>query len=109
MFGERDARRLVERSSPTLRARRNQAGGYWIAKDDPHAATEAVRGNVPLDSLRGAALLSNGASRIVDPYRLARWPAILEVLRTSGPDALLRRLRQAETEPGASHSLSDFE
>ncbi len=51
-----------------LRARRNQPGGYWIAKDDPTAATQAVTGSVPLGQLNGAALLSNGASRIVDPY-----------------------------------------
>lgn len=54
-----------------LRARQNQPGGYWIAKDDPHAAAEAVTASVPLDCLCGAALLSNGASRIVNPYRLA--------------------------------------
>jgi len=30
-----------------LRARRNQPGGYWIAKDDPRAAEEAVTGAVP--------------------------------------------------------------
>ncbi len=92
-----------------LRARRNQSGGYWIAKDDPHAATEAVTGSVPLEDLNGAALLSNGASRIVDPYRLAQWPAVLELLRTSGPDALLRRMRRAETEAGAARSLPGFE
>lgn len=57
-----------------LRARRNQPGGYWIAKDDPHAATQAVSGSVPDGRLHGAALLSNGASRVVDPYRLAECP-----------------------------------
>ena len=49
-----------------LRARRNQPGGYWVAKDDPHAATEAVTGTAQLHDLNGVALLSNGASRIVD-------------------------------------------
>jgi hypothetical protein len=43
-----------------LRARRNQPGGYWVAQDDPHAATEAVTGTVPLHDLNGVALLSNG-------------------------------------------------
>ena len=91
-----------------FRARRNQAGGYWIAKDDPRAATEAVTGSVPRGDLSGAALLSNGASRIVDPYRLAEWPTVLELLRTSGPDALLRRIREAETRSGAGGSLPGF-
>ncbi len=79
-----------------LRARRNQPGGYWIAKDDPHAAMQAVTGSVPLGSLNGAALLSNGASRVVDPYRLAEWPAVLDLMRTQGPDEILRRVREAE-------------
>jgi hypothetical protein len=91
-----------------LRARRNKPGGYWIAKDDPHAAAEAVTGSVPLRRLNGAALLSNGASRIVDPYRLAEWPAVLELLRTSVPDEILRRIREAETEAGAAGSLAGF-
>lgn len=83
-----------------FRARRNQPGGYWIAKDDPHAATQAVTGSVPVEQLNGAALLSNGASRIVDPYRLAEWQAVLDLLRTNGPDEILRRVRR--TEAGAS-------
>ena len=89
-----------------LRARRNQLGGYWIAKDDPRAAMEAVTGSVPLGRLNGAALLSNGASRIVDPYRLCEWPTVLELMRTRGPDEILRRIRGAEAE-GAG-SLSGF-
>ena len=79
-----------------LRARRNQPDGYWIAKDDPEAAAHAVTGSVPLEGLTGVALLSNGASRIVEPYRLADWPAVLEVLRTDGPAELLRRVRDGE-------------
>ena len=82
-----------------LRARRNQPGGYWIAKDDPAAAAEAVTGSVDLRELKGVALLSNGAARIVDPYGLATWSEALTVLRTHGPDELLRRVRAAEVEP----------
>jgi Protein phosphatase 2C len=92
-----------------IRARRNQPGGYWIAKDDPSVATEAVTGSVPLAGLNGAAVLSNGASRFVDPYGLSAWPAALELLRTSGPDEFLRRIREAETAAGAAGSLPGFE
>ena len=63
---------------------------------------QAVTGSVPLGQLNGAALLSNGASRIVDPYRLAAWPAVLELLRTKGPDEILRRVREAEAEAADS-------
>jgi hypothetical protein len=91
-----------------LRARRNQAGGYWIAKDDPHAAMQAVTGSVSLGELNGAALLSNGASRIVDPYRLAQWPAVLDLMREKGPDEILRQVRAAETEARATDAISDI-
>jgi hypothetical protein len=79
-----------------FRARRNQPGGYWIAKDDPQAAAEAVTGSVPVAELAGVALLSNGASRAVDTYGLVDWPALMTLLRASGPDQLLRRVRAAE-------------
>jgi hypothetical protein len=92
-----------------LRARRNQPGGYWIAKDDPRAATEAVTGSVSLRDLNGMALLSNGASRIVDPYRLADWPTTLALLRTSGADALLQSIRRAEARAGGTASLPGFQ
>jgi len=80
-----------------LRARRNQPGGYWIAKDDPHAAEEAVTGSWPLGELHGAALLSNGASRVVSPHALTSWPGVLELLGSSGPAEVIRRVRRAET------------
>lgn len=79
-----------------LRARRNQPGGYWIAKDDPHAAEEAVTGSRQLHELDSVALISNGASRIVSPYGLTDWPGVLQLLGTNGPAGVIRRVRQAE-------------
>jgi hypothetical protein len=79
-----------------LWARRNQPGGYWIAKDDPHAAEEAVAGSRSLDDLDGVALLSNGASRIVSPYGQTEWPRVLELLGADGPTEIIYRVRQAE-------------
>ncbi|MER7333876.1 MULTISPECIES: hypothetical protein [unclassified Micromonospora] len=79
-----------------LRARRNQPGGYWIAKDDPHAAEEAVTGSRPLTDLNSIALLSNGASRIVSPYGLTDWPGVRQLLGAHGPAEIIRRVRQAE-------------
>ncbi|MFE2432030.1 integrase [Streptomyces sp. NPDC059373] len=60
-----------------LRANRNQPGGFWVAKDDPRAADEAITGSCPISELTGAVLLSNGASRIVDRFRLADWPGVM--------------------------------
>lgn len=94
--------RIRDQCIQALQARRNHAGGYWIAKDDPHAAQEAVTGSRPLRDLDSAALLSNGASRIVSPYALTSWPGLLELLGTRGPAEIIRRVRQAETR--ISHS-----
>jgi Protein phosphatase 2C len=88
--------RIRDSCIEALQARRNQQGGYWIAKDDPRAADEAVTGSRPLHDVDSFALLSNGASRIVSPYGLATWPGVLELLGTSGPAEILRRVRQAE-------------
>ena len=88
--------RIRDSCVESLRGRRNQPGGYWIAKDDPHAAEEAVTGSQPLHDLDGVALLSNGASRIVSPYGLADWPGVLELLGASGPTEIIRRVREAE-------------
>lgn len=79
-----------------IRARRNQPGGYWIAKDDPNIAEQAVVGRLPATDIVSATLLSNGASRIVDPYQLCRWQDLPGLLRQGGPDALIRSVRQAE-------------
>ncbi|MEU5564374.1 hypothetical protein [Micromonospora musae] len=82
-----------------LRANRNRPGGFWVAKDDPRAADEAITGSCPAAELTGAVLLSNGASRIVDRFRLADWPEVLAVLASAGsagPAEIIRRVRQAE-------------
>ncbi|GAB3160199.1 protein phosphatase 2C domain-containing protein [Micromonospora sonneratiae] len=79
-----------------LRANRNQPGGFWLAKDDPQAADEALTGSCPVSELTGAALLSNGASRIVDRFQLADWPGVMAILASSGPAEIIHRVRQAE-------------
>lgn len=94
--GTEEYDRVRDACVEALRARRNQPGGYWLAKDDTHAADEAVTGSLPLPDLRGVALLSNGASRIVSPYRLTDWPGVLGLLGAGGPAEVLRRVRQAE-------------
>jgi hypothetical protein len=79
-----------------LRANRNQPGGFWLAKDDPRAAGEAITGSCPISELTGAVLLSNGASRIVDRFRLTDWSGFMAVLAASGPGEIIHRVRQAE-------------
>jgi hypothetical protein len=67
-----------------------------VAKDDPRAADEAITGSCPISELTGAVLLSNGASRIVDRFRLADWTGVMAVLASSGPAEIIHRVRQAE-------------
>ncbi|NES27366.1 hypothetical protein GCE86_13155 [Micromonospora terminaliae] len=94
--GTPEYERVRAACSQALRARRNRPGGYWIAKDDPHAAEEAVTGSRPLHGLAGVALLSNGASRIVSPYGVTDWPGVLALLAAGGPEEVVRRVRHAE-------------
>ncbi|MFB6717038.1 integrase [Streptomyces sp. NPDC056237] len=79
-----------------LRAKRNQPGGFWVAKDDPRAADEAITGSCPISELTSAVLFSNGASRIVDRFRLFDWPGVMTTLASSGPAEIIHRVRQAE-------------
>jgi hypothetical protein len=71
----------------------NQPNGYWIAAADPQAAYEAVIGIAPADR---AALLTDGAACIVEPFRLLDWAGALDLLTMSGPAELIRRVRVAE-------------
>jgi hypothetical protein len=79
---------------------RNKPGGYWVAATDPAAADEAITGSVNLDRVEQAALLTDGASRLVDSFSTLAWAELLEVLRIEGPAALIARTRKTElTDP----------
>ncbi|MFI7105499.1 integrase [Nonomuraea sp. NPDC050227] len=85
-------RRYVE----TLRSHRNRDGGFWVAATDPLAADQALTGNMPADRVRAAALLSDGASRLVDRFHLATWREALNTLDQHGPANLISTVRTAE-------------
>jgi hypothetical protein len=46
--------------------------------------------------VRAAALLSDGASRLADRFRLATWAEVFKTLDSRGPEALLHQVREAE-------------
>ena len=79
-----------------LRAHRNSPGGFWVAKDDPRVVEEAVTGSFPADEVTATALLSNGASRLVDTFGLTDWAGLLHLVDTDGPGEIIRRVREAE-------------
>jgi Protein phosphatase 2C len=89
---ERAHREYVE----SLRAYRNRPGGFWVASTKPEAASQALTGSVPRAQVRAAAVLSDGASRLVDRFGLATWDDVLKTLDTRGPHELLRQVREAE-------------
>lgn len=88
--------RATNDARQALRALRNQPGGFWLAKDDPQAAAEALTSRRPLGELAGVALMSNGVSRIVDLFGRTDWQGAVSVLRTDGPAALIGLVRAAE-------------
>jgi hypothetical protein len=48
------------------------------------------------DGLQQAAVLSDGATRLVDRFGLLEWPSFLDVLAEQGPDAIIQQVRAAE-------------
>lgn len=79
-----------------MRAHRNRDGGFWVAATDPLAAERALVGDMPAERVRAAALLSDGASRLVDRFGLASWRQAFDILTQEGPEALIKRVREAE-------------
>jgi hypothetical protein len=78
-----------------VRARRNRPGGFWVASTDPSAAHQAVTGAAGLTGLTGAALFTDGLTRLAEWYGY-RWPDLLGLLRDQGPGALIDLVRAAE-------------
>jgi hypothetical protein len=78
------------------RRHRNHPDGFWVASTDPAAAQQALTDTVPRDGLQRAAVLSDGATRLVDRFRLLDWPSFLDVLAEQGPDAIISQVRAAE-------------
>ncbi|MEV7008178.1 protein phosphatase 2C domain-containing protein [Streptosporangium sp. NPDC051022] len=79
-----------------MRGHRNRDGGFWVASVDPLAGEQALTGALPADRVRAVALLSDGASRLVDLFGLATWRQVLDLLEHDGPRELIGRVREAE-------------
>lgn len=88
----------VAQLSRTQRQVRNQPGGYWVAASNPAAAAEAIVGTVPLTDVDMVAVLTDGATGVVD-RELASWRQLLDVLVSEGPHGLIawnRRVDQSD-------------
>jgi hypothetical protein len=93
---------LSDYSVEGVRAARNSPHGFYVASTRPEAAYQAVRGSIRTTRVRRAALLSDGAARLVERFHRADWQQLLNLLSDGGPEELIHRTRQAEraeTEP----------
>jgi hypothetical protein len=89
-------RRLVT----AQRLTRNTPTGYWVAASDTESPEHALTGSTSIDSVRAAAVLTDGASRLVTQYGMATWPEVFTELRTGGPHELIANVRKVEaTDP----------
>lgn len=88
-------RALTQMKQVELTAR-NTPGGYWAASSDPIAAEHAITSTIKLADLHRAAILTDGAIRLVEPFKILSWAALLDLLSTAGPAELLRRTRTIE-------------
>jgi hypothetical protein len=78
------------------RRHRNHPDGFWVASTDPAAAQHALTDTVARDGLHQAAVLSDGATRLVDRFSLLDWPTFLSILAEQGPGAIIGQVRAAE-------------
>jgi hypothetical protein len=79
----------------------NTEAGYWIAAANPEAAHHAITGELSPTGprrTRRVALLTDGASRAVDLFRLHTWAEVLDLAQNVGPAEVIRLVRKAELE-----------
>lgn len=68
------------------------------AAADPRAAARAITGAHPPGTVGRAALLTDGATRLADKFKLLGWQDLMAVLAKEGPGELIRRTREAEND-----------
>jgi hypothetical protein len=83
---------------------RNKPGGYWCCHTDAAAANEAITGSVPLASLRGVILATDGAMRGFHELGIHTLDEIVQGAMSDAPTELLSQIRSAEREQRESLS-----
>jgi hypothetical protein len=87
---------LPSYTTEAVRAARNSPGGFWVASTCPEAAYQALTGTASTQDVKRAALLTDGAARLVERYAVTDWRGLLELLDDQGPAELIRQTRAAE-------------
>lgn len=65
-----------------------------MAAANPTVVDHAVEGR--LTDFERAALLTDGATRLVETFKVLRWASLLDLLASAGPRELIRRTRKIE-------------
>ena len=97
-IGTAEHKQAVSRLVAAQRPWRNRPEGYWVAAATTRSAYEAVTGSVPRSAVTRAAVLSDGASCLVDRYEAMDWRQLLALLERSGPGEVIAQVRAAEAE-----------
>lgn len=87
---------LKDYSYAGVSAARNRSGGFYVASTMPDAAYHAVHGVLPVGEATRAALLTDGASRLVDYFKQITWTELLDILDRKDPSELITRTRDVE-------------
>uniref|UniRef100_UPI0008374B77 protein phosphatase 2C domain-containing protein n=1 Tax=Streptomyces lushanensis TaxID=1434255 RepID=UPI0008374B77 len=85
------------RSAASADALRNAEGGFFTAAADPAVAARAVTGRTPTAEVRSLLALTDGAARWVEVFGEGGWADCLALVRKSGPQELIDRVRAAES------------
>lgn len=84
------------RTATSADALRNAEGGFFTAAADPAVAAKAVTGRAPASEVRSLLALTDGATRWVEIFREGDWADCLTLVRKSGAQELIDRVRAAE-------------
>lgn len=81
----------------SVSALRNTDEGFWIASIKPEAADRALCGSTPLSGVRRVALVTDGATRLIERYGWS-WEAFIDRLEEGGPDAVIDDVRREDAQ-----------
>jgi hypothetical protein len=87
---------------------RNKSGGYWVAAADPDVAQHAITGSIPISGLRHAVLMSDGVTRLVDPFQELDWYGLLTAAVKFGSASVIERVRRTEAGDPLRHHWPRF-
>jgi hypothetical protein len=87
---------LDDYSYEAVIAVQNTPNGYYVANTMPDAAYQAVCGSLPAVEIDSAALLTDGASRLVDAFQLLSWEDLFRLVSNDGPRSLINQTRKVE-------------